>query len=73
MAFEKANFESDLEKVNRRILRVDTGKMCAHARNQLQCSRVGVIEQKGMVKSGVRGTKQERRPTSGLRWVVSDV
>ena len=45
---------------------------CAYMRVN-SYSKVDAVEQRFMVNSGVRGTKEERRPTSGSRLVVSDI
>jgi hypothetical protein len=52
------------------VLRMNTGTMCIYilyARKQLPYStrKVDAVEQRDMVNSGLRGTKEGRRPTSG--------
>ena len=42
--------------------------LCSYARKQLQQGRCGRTKIYNMVNSGVRGVKQERRPTSGPRF-----
>jgi hypothetical protein len=51
-------------------LRMNARTMCMRVSSY---SKVDVVKQRHMVNSGVRGTKQERRPTSGSRLVVSNV
>jgi len=41
------------------VLRMNTGTICIYVRKQLQYSEVGAIEQRYMVNSGVRGTKDK--------------
>ena len=59
--------------INIPVLRMNMGTMCIYDMRVSSYSKVNAVEQRYVVNSGARGTKQERRLNSGPRLVVSDI